>query len=165
MRDYVLSSGDSWVTVQAMQHGLLSGTHECSLDNRFRLAIPTRLRDPFRGGAMVGRMFDDCAIVVPRLAWDDLVARLGPMNPLDDDQREIRRWVLAGVNEQWLDRQGRILLQGHLREHAGIETSATVIGVGEYLEVWDPERLGERFASLYREGVSARAKRLVGRVA
>jgi hypothetical protein len=40
-----------------------------------------------------------------------------------------------------------------------------VVGAGEYLEVWDPARLSERFESLRREGVSNRAKRLAERIA
>jgi DNA-binding transcriptional regulator/RsmH inhibitor MraZ len=39
-----------------------------------------------------------------------------------------------------------------------------VVGSRQYLEIWDPERLEERFAVLHREGVSSVAKRLAGRV-
>ena len=52
-----------------------------------------------------------------------------------------------------------------LREYAGIEgRKVKVVGVGEYLEVWEPARLADRFSQMRREGVSARAKRLAGRV-
>jgi DNA-binding transcriptional regulator/RsmH inhibitor MraZ len=53
-----------------------------------------------------------------------------------------------------------------VREHAGIgDGKVKLVGVGEYLEAWDPERLSERFAKLRREGVSVHAKRLAARVA
>jgi MraZ protein len=35
-----------------------------------------------------------------------------------------------------LDKQGRIFLPPHLREHAGITRSVTIIGVGGHLELW-----------------------------
>jgi MraZ protein len=149
-----------------MQRRMLTGTHECSLDNRFRLAIPARLREPFQDGAMVGWWIDDCLIVVPRGDWAGLIERtFGAMSVLDDQSRDLSRFISAGVYEQELDKQGRILLPGELREHAGIAGRAKVVGTGEYLEIWDPDRLAERFADLRREGVSVRAKRLADRVA
>lgn len=150
-----------------MQRRLLSGSHEVSLDNRFRLAIPARIRDPFAAGAVVGWWLDDCAIVVPRPEWPDLIERtFGAVSILDDDQREVMRFVTAGAFDQDLDRQGRVLLPPDLRAHAGIDGRAKVVGAGGYLEIWNPERLADRFAELRKEGgVSARAKRLAGRVA
>ena len=65
-----------------MQRRLLSGTYECSLDNRFRFAIPARLREAFAGGATVSWWIDDCLAVVPTLEWDELVGRtFGDMSP------------------------------------------------------------------------------------
>ncbi len=149
-----------------MQRRLLSGTYECSLDNRFRLAIPARLREPFVAGATVGWWIDECLIVVPSVEWPSLIDRtFGTMSVLDDDAREMSRFLGAGAFHHELDRQGRIPLAPELREHAGLaDGKVKLVGVGEYLEVWDPGRLSDRFAELRREGVSARAKRLAGRV-
>jgi len=150
-----------------MQRRLLSGTYECSLDNRFRLAIPARVREPFEDGATVGWWIDECLIVVPTAEWSALVDRtFGQMSVLDDDARGLSRFLIAGSYPHELDGQGRIPLAGDLREHAGIEGGKVkVVGAGEYLEVWDPALLANRFAELRREGVSARAKRLADRVA
>jgi MraZ protein len=154
-----------WGPVGHMHRRLLTGTHECSLDNRFRLAIPARLREPFLGGAVVGWWIDECLIVVPRGDWAGLIERtFGAMSVLDDEGRELSRFLSAGAFEQELDKQGRILLPAELREHAGLESRVKVVGAGEYLEVWDGDRLADRFAALRREGVSARAKRLADRV-
>jgi len=148
-----------------MNRRLLSGTYECSLDNRHRVAIPARVRDPFVGGAVVGWWIDECLVVVPRTEWPTLMERtFGQMSLLDDDQRELSRFLMAGAFEQDLDRQGRVLLPAELREHAGIDGKAKVVGAGDYLELWDPERLTSKFAALREEGVSARAKRLADRV-
>jgi len=149
-----------------MQRRLLSGNYECSLDDRHRMAIPARVRDPFAQGAIVAWWIDPCLVVVPRHEWPTLVERtFGAMSVLDDDQRELSRFLLAGAFEQDLDRQGRVLLPAELREHAGVEDRAKVLGAGDYLEIWNPERLAQRFAELRKEGVSNRAKRLAGRLA
>lgn len=89
----------------------------------------------------------------------------GQMSVLDDDQRELSRFLMAGAFEQELDRQGRVLVPAELREHAGIDRVAKVVGTGEYLEIWEPSALATRFASLRQEGISTRAKRLADRVA
>lgn len=149
-----------------MQRRLLSGTYECSLDNRFRLAIPARLREPFAEGAMVGWWIDECLIVSPVDEWQPLIERtFGTMSVLDDEAREMSRFLSAGAFHHELDKQGRIPLTAELRQHAGIgDGKVRLIGVGDYLEVWDPARLEDRFTTLRREGVSNHAKRLAARV-
>ena len=149
-----------------MQRRLLSGTYECTLDDRSRVAIPARVREPFSDGATMAWWLDDCLVVVPRHEWGELIERtFGSMSVLDDDQRELRRYLLAGAFEnEALDRQGRLLVPQQLREHAGLTGRVTVVGAGEYLELWEPARLADRFERLRSEGVSARAKRLAERI-
>lgn len=149
-------------------HGrLLSGTHECSLDDRNRIAIPARLREHFVAGATVGWWIDDCLIVVPTMEWQPLIERtFGTMSVFEDSARDMNRFIIGSALHHELDRQGRIPLSAELREYAGIaERSVKLVGVGEYLEAWDPDRLAARFAALRQEGVSAHAKRLADRVA
>lgn len=145
-----------------MQRRLLSGTYECSLDDRSRIAIPARVRDRFADGAVCAWWIDPHSVIlVPRLEWPDLLDRtLGESDLLDTDARELSRYLHAGAFEQEsLDKQGRVLVPGDLREHGGLDGRVRVIGVGDYLEVWDPSRLGERFSAIH-EGVSDLAKRV-----
>ena len=150
-----------------MQRRLLSGTYECSLDSRSRLAVPARLREPFAEGTVTAWWLDECLVVVPRLEWAGFIEdTFGSMSVLDDDQRELRRFLLAGAFEQEaLDRQGRVLIPAELREHAGLDAKVKVVGAGAYLELWEPGRLAARFSALRDEGVAARAKRLAERMA
>lgn len=150
-----------------MQRRLLSGTYECKLDDRFRLAIPARIREPFAAGATVGWWIDDCLIVVPSLEWNGLVERtFGTMSVFDDSARDMSRFIIGSALHHELDRQGRIPLSAELREYAAMEGGTVkLVGVGEYLEAWDPGQLAQRFARLRREGVSVHAKRLADSVA
>jgi MraZ protein len=145
-----------------MQRRLLSGTYECSLDNRFRLAIPARLRTPFADGAVIARWLDPCLVVFPSEEFPLLIEReFGATSLLDSDGRALSRFLTAGAFEQELDRQGRVLVPTDLREHAGLDGRVKVVGRGDHLEVWDPDRLVADFDELLREGVSERAKRLL----
>jgi MraZ protein len=142
-----------------MQHPLLIGNYECTLDDRSRLAIPARLREHFPDGAIVGWFLDDCAVVVPRLEWDPLIQKtFGSLSILRDEQRDLLRYILGGAFPQpELDKQGRVLISAELREFAGLDGKVKVVGAGEYLEVWNPTRLNDKFRRLREEGVSNRA--------
>jgi DNA-binding transcriptional regulator/RsmH inhibitor MraZ len=44
---------------------------------------------------------------------------------------------------------------------ADLDSKVSVVGAGEYLELWNPARLEESFEALRREGVSSLGKRIV----
>lgn len=141
---------------------MLSGTFECSLDNRFRLAIPAKVREYFDDGAAIAWWLDECVVVAPRKDWSSIVEQtFGQLSVLDPQQRQLRRYLLAGTYEQdGLDKQGRIVVPEKLRQWAGIDTKVNVVGAGEYLELWNPARLDDSFEALRREGVSTLGERL-----
>ena len=43
-----------------------------------------------------------------------------------------------------MDRQGRIMIQPHLREAAGIDGEVSVVGYLKYLEVWNHEKFRQQ---------------------
>ena len=89
--------GESGGRLPRVAPRLLSGTYECSLDDRSRVAIPARLREPFADGTVTAWWLDDCLVVVPRFEWPGFIeGTFGRMSVLDDDQREISRFLLAG---------------------------------------------------------------------
>lgn len=137
-----------------MEHARLRGTYECTLDDRSRIAIPARVREHFEHGAIASWWIDpNSVILVPRLAWDALLeTTLGEPDILDDDARELSRYLHAGAFEQEsLDKQGRITIPAELRDRGGLSGRLRVIGVGDYLEVWDSTSLDARFNRLHEE--------------
>jgi MraZ protein len=51
--------------------------------------------------------------------------------------RELRRTLYPTAQDCAADKQGRIMLASALREYAGIGESLTVIGAGDYAEIWN----------------------------
>jgi len=47
-----------------------------------------------------------------------------------------------------LDQAGRILIPQFLRQAAGLNGEAVVVGVGDYFEIWSPEHWTEQTARL-----------------
>ena len=46
---------------------------------------------------------------------------------------------MAGANTCEVDKQGRILLPASLREYAGIEKDAVLVGMGSRIEIWSKD--------------------------
>ena len=51
--------------------------------------------------------------------------------------RSFGRLMLSGAMEVEIDKQGRALLPGYLREYAGIEGEAVMAGLYNRIEIWD----------------------------
>ena len=57
----------------------------------------------------------------------------------DAPARKFNRFFLAGASSCEVDKQGRILLPAVLREFAGIEKDAVLVGVGSRIEIWSKD--------------------------
>jgi MraZ protein len=68
----------------------------------------------------------------------------------DAGARTFSRFVFSGAFEVDLDRQGRVVVPAGLREFAGLEDEAVVVGTRDHVELWQPAR----WAS-YSEGMSS----------
>ncbi len=61
------------------------------------------------------------------------------MSLTDPVTRQLRRLIFASANQVDLDSVGRILIPQFLREFAGLEDDAVIVGVGDSIEIWSPE--------------------------
>ena len=52
--------------------------------------------------------------------------------------RAYGRMLFALASEQMPDKQGRVTLTPELREYAGLDRDAVVIGVYDRIEIWEP---------------------------
>ncbi|MCG8589861.1 MAG: division/cell wall cluster transcriptional repressor MraZ [Proteobacteria bacterium] len=82
----------------------------------------------------------DCLALYPHEAWVDFEQHLASVSATDPRIQAYRRFMVSGAVECPLDRQGRILVPPHLRQHAQLEREATIAGVGPIVEIWDKAR-------------------------
>lgn len=111
-----------------------------ALDTKGRLAIPARFRDELTAGAVLTRGIDRCLSLYPMSTWLPLAEKVSALPISDPDARTFRRLVFGAAVNVDLDTQGRILLPSELREYAGIERDAAVVGVNTWIELWSPVR-------------------------
>lgn len=130
------------------------GRHQHNLDDKGRLALPAKYRDQLQDGVVLTRGFDACLLVYPMAAWAPLAERVSQLSIGDPDARTLRRMLFANATDAQLDRQGRILVPGELRGHAGIDREAIVVGMHTFIEIWSPEGWTAQSDMVEREGPS-----------
>jgi MraZ protein len=119
---------------------MLLGEHEHSLDDKNRLTLPAKLREPFADGVVVSRGMDGCLYAHPRSDWERLAGRIQALDPLSRESRVMQRHFFSGAAAGELDKQGRMVLPARLIEDAGLGRDVIVAGVYDHLEIWDRAR-------------------------
>ena len=112
------------------------GEYEHNLDDKGRLAIPSRFREDLGEGVVVTRGFDRCLMAFPRAAWEQLARRVSELSLGQNEARTLRRLLFSGASDLALDRQGRILIPQNLREYAGLGDQVIVAGLNTHFEIW-----------------------------
>jgi MraZ protein len=119
---------------------VFTGEYRHTVDEKGRLAVPARFRAQLDGGAVVARWLDTCLAIFPKPAWEDLATKVGSLPITDASARIFQRYVFAGAFEADLDKQGRVLVPAGLRQFAGLESEAVVVGSRDHAEIWAPAR-------------------------
>jgi MraZ protein len=119
---------------------VFTGEYRHTVDDKGRLAVPARFRAQLAGGAFVSRWLDDCLAIHTRAGWDALAEKVAGLPITDQGSRLFQRFIFAGGVEVDVDRQGRILLPAYLREAAGLDGDAVVVGSRDHAEIWAPDR-------------------------
>ena len=104
---------------------------ERKLDDKRRLTIPPELRDKFASGAVVTRGFEQYLHLYPKDVWDRLVEPQLAGDILDQRVADLNVRFRMGKIEQSPDgKQGRITLEQHLLDYAGINRDLVAVSVG-----------------------------------
>ncbi len=106
---------------------------ERKLDDKRRLTIPVELRDEFASGVVVTRGFQKYLHLYPKAVWDEQVEKKLQGDILDERIADLNVQFRTGKTEGSLDgKQGRVAIEQHLLDYAGIDKSLVAIRVGRY---------------------------------
>lgn len=96
---------------------------ERKLDDKNRLTIPTELRAELGSEVTLARGFDQAIHLYPEGLWQKAVEReLAGYGILDETGARLNRQLRGGKIAAGLDqKQGRILIEQHLLDYAGIK--------------------------------------------
>lgn len=115
------------------------GQYEHSIDEKGRMIIPSRFREELQDGAYITTGFDRNLMVLTAATFDKLSQRVNQMSLTDPIARQLKRLIFANADRLEVDRAGRALIPGYLRESAELQNAIIVVGAGDYFEVWSPD--------------------------
>ena len=124
------------------------GQYTHNLDNKGRLTIPARYRDLLLDGAYVTQGFDSNLMVITMPAFEKISEYVKHTSITDSKARMLRRLIFSNGEMVEVDNAGRILIPQFLRQSAGLNGEAVVVGVGDYFEIWSPEHWVEQAEKL-----------------
>ena len=109
---------------------------ERKLDDKRRLTIPPELRDKFASGAVISRGFGKYLHLYPKDVWDNLVEPRLDGDILDERIADLNVKFRMGKTVAVPDgKQGRVTLEQHHLNYAGINRDIVAVSVGRYWRV------------------------------
>jgi division/cell wall cluster transcriptional repressor MraZ len=109
---------------------------ERKLDDKRRLTIPVELRAEFSSGVVITKGFKNYLHLYPKSVWDEQVEPQLQGNILDEQTADLNVQFRMGKSESPLDqKQGRVTLEQHLLEHAGIDRDLVAVRAGRYWRI------------------------------
>lgn len=122
---------------------MFMGEYNHTVDTKGRLIIPSKFREGLGEEFVVTRGLDGCLFVFPNSAWQAFEEKLKSLPLTNKSARQFTRFFIAGATSCELDKQGRILLPGTLREFAELEKDVVLTGMLDRIEIWSKAKWTE----------------------
>jgi MraZ protein len=147
-----------------VQHAILGGEHELTIDGKNRLLLPAEIRqslDPQRDGTALyivigtnGKLW-----MYAEIYYQHLVSlRQQQLTPDEDVLAFDQSYFAMSAHREW-DKQGRILLPDKTLKRTGTNKEVTLIGARDHMELWNRNEWEVRFDELMK----IQAMKLAGR--
>ncbi len=110
------------------------------MDNKGRVSIPARYREILKDRKdrqIILTNFGGYILAFPQSEWSKIEAKFAEQPLFRKDLRNFQRFLISGVEECLLDRQGRILVPPNLRDYAKLSREVCLVGAVRCFEIWD----------------------------
>jgi len=130
---------------------VLRGSAIARVDDKGRVKIPAQYRQLIEskyGHDLYVTSLDGRFVrIYPFPVWLEVEQRLLDQPSMDPVITRFSEAVTYFGSAATMDRQGRVLIQSHLRERAKIVEEITILGRLRYLDLWNRKTLDERIES------------------
>jgi MraZ protein len=124
------------------------------LDDKGRLAVPTRHRDVLKeqaqGQLTMTKHPHGCLMLFPRPEWELFRERIAAL-PMS--AQWWKRIFLGNAMDVVMDGAGRVLISPELRSAAGITKEALLLGMDKHFELWDKATYEAKEAEAMQAGM------------
>ncbi|MBI1317782.1 MAG: hypothetical protein GC168_02390 [Candidatus Hydrogenedens sp.] len=119
------------------------GESHTSVDDKGRVNVPKEFRDIMEvldhDTWFVTRGFDGALFLFEKARWAQLLQQAQAKSILDPRMLDFRRMFLGSATKVKRDNQGRLSIPQPLREYAGFDREAVLLGVEDHLELWSKD--------------------------
>jgi MraZ protein len=75
--------------------------------------------------------------------WAEVQKKIDALSEFNLNEKRLKTYYNANISETELDKQGRVLLPKRFLEACAIDKEVTIVGGGNKIEVWNPNKLNE----------------------
>ena len=121
---------------------MFRGFNTISLDNKGRLAVPSRYRELISVQSenqlvITLNPLDRSLWLYPLPEWELIEDKLATLSDFDKQSRRTKQMMRGYASDCQLDGQGRILVPKELRAYAELEKQGVILGQGNKFEIWN----------------------------
>ena len=116
------------------------GEFDYRVDEKGRVPIPPPFRHDMADGIYLTDGADGCIAIYTQSRFQEIAESLTTRGLPKKDIRNVSRTVFSNASHLKPDSQGRVMLPHSLRQRAGIQETAVIVGVNEYAEIWNPNK-------------------------
>ncbi len=113
------------------------GSYTHNIDDKNRLSIPKKWHKEIGSTIVLTAGLDGSLFLYDIKGWEKITTNINNLSFLDKDSRNFARFILANAFEIDIDSHGRILIPENLKIFGKLQSSATLVGVGDRVEIWD----------------------------
>lgn len=147
-----------WTIMQPTPKGTYVSTFEHSLDAKGRLTVPSEWRTQAHEKDLhIFPSSEGCLKVYPASWLAQQIERMAEL-PAGDTKRGKVEALASLANVATVDEKtGRIMVKEPMRKHAGIAKNATLVGSGQYFQIWQTEAYAAKSAEVinFEDAMSA----------
>ena len=122
---------------------MLRGNSPATVDQKGRIKIPAQFRrfieDQFGRELFVTSLTGEFVRIYPFAIWLEIEKKLEEVPSMNPTVSRFLTFVNYFGQVTSMDRQGRVLIQAHLRESAQMNGEVAILGNQKYMDIWNRE--------------------------
>lgn len=115
------------------------GEFNHTLDEKSRLTLPAKFRARLADGVVMTAGTEMCLLVYPLDEFKQLFEKVSALPVMGKEAATLRRMLFTNASDAVPDKQNRVVIPQPLREYAEITNEVVVVGVGKFVEIWNPK--------------------------
>ncbi len=117
--------------------------YSAKLDAKGRMVLPARMKAHLPQDSahelFMREGFEPCLELYPLVEYQKIYVRIAGLNEFNAEYRKLQRNFFRGSTTVELDSAGRLLIPKPMIQYARLNKEVVVVGMGNRIEIWNPE--------------------------